>query len=162
MKKSQILIAILISGIAAGGIYYAAQSRAARTPEQQGSTSSIALLYLSAWRSEAAAAEFSKLYGRELSKKYSGVVRDPADESSAAEQVYKGSEGPVVIVRQGKQVFVSESFDLTMARKLQFVFFGAQQNGELEQAADAAPPELTAHLARMIAGCGLMKASLRH
>ncbi len=145
-----------------GGLYYAVQSRKAHTPEQQAATSSLSLLYLSAWRSEAAAAEFAKLYGRELNKKYSGVARDPAAEPSAAEQVYQGSEGPVLIVRQGTQVFVSESFDLTTARKLQFVFFGAQQTGEMEQAARAVPPELTAQFAHMIARCGLMKYSLLH
>ena len=147
-----------------GGLYYAMQSRKARTAEEQAATSSVALLYLSAWRSEAAAAEFAKLYGRELSKKYSGVVRDPASESTSTEQVYSGSEGPVLIVRQGKQVFVSESFDLTMARKLQFLFFGAQQSDETQQAAHASPPadELTTQLTRMMAGCGLMKASLLH
>src|SRR3984957_16159289 len=109
-----------------GGLYYAVQSRKAVTAEQQAATSSVALLYLSAWRSEAAATEFAKLYGRELSKKYSGVVRDPASETDSTEQVYNASEGPILIVRQGSQVFVSESFDLTMARKLQFLFFGAQ------------------------------------
>ena len=36
-----------------GGLYYAVQSRKAVTPEQQAATSSVALLYLSAWRSEA-------------------------------------------------------------------------------------------------------------
>ena len=71
-----------------GGLYYAVQSRKAVTPAQQAATSSVALLYLSAWRSEGAAREFAKLYARELSKKYSGVVRDPAAESSADEQVY--------------------------------------------------------------------------
>ena len=40
-----------------GGLYYAVQSRKARTPEEQAATSSVALLYLSAWRSEAAATE---------------------------------------------------------------------------------------------------------
>jgi hypothetical protein len=59
-----------------GGLYYAVQSRKAVTPAQQAATSSVALLYLSAWRSEDAAKEFAKLYGRELSQKYSGVVRD--------------------------------------------------------------------------------------
>jgi hypothetical protein len=147
-----------------GGLYYAVQSRKARTVEEQAATSSVALLYLSAWRSEAAATEFAKLYGRELSKKYSGVVRDPASESTSTEQVYNGSEGPVLIVRQGKQVFVSESFDLTMARKLQFLFFGAQQSEETQRAAHASPPadELTTQLTRMMAGCGLMKAALLH
>jgi hypothetical protein len=140
------------------------QSRKARTAEEQAATSSVALLYLSAWRSEAAATEFAKLYGRELSKKYSGVARDPASESTSTEQVYNASEGPVLIVRQGNQVFVSESFDLTTARKLQFLFFGAQQSEETQEAAHAAPPadELTTHLTRVMAGCGLMKASLLH
>jgi len=146
-----------------GGLYYAVQSRKAVTPEQQAATASVALLYLSAWRSDGAAREFAKLYGRELNKKYSGVVRDQAAESSVDEQVYNGSEGPVLIVRQGNQVFVSESFDLTTARKLQFLFFGAQQGGETEQAAHAAPPadELSVHFTRLMAGCGIMKAGLR-
>ena len=54
----------------------------------------------------------------------------------------------MLIVRQGNQVFVSESFDLTTARKLQFLFFGAQQSAETQQAAHASPPadELTTHL----------------
>ena len=147
-----------------GGLYYAVQSRKAVTPAQQSSTASVALLYLSAWRSEGAAREFAKLYARELSKKYSGVVRDSTAETSSDEQVYNGSEGPILIVRQGKQVFVSESFDPTTARKLQFLFFGAQQNGETQQAAQALPPsgELNAHLTRLMASCGLIKASLRH
>jgi hypothetical protein len=146
-----------------GGLYYAVQSRKAKTPAQQAATASVALLYLSAWRSEAAAAEFAKIYAAELNKKYSGVVRDPASESSGTEQVYNANEGPVLIVRQGSQVFVSESFDLTTARKLQFLFMGAQQNGEMEQAAHGSAPadELTTHLTRMLAGCGLMKAYLR-
>lgn len=147
-----------------GGLYYAVQSRKAVTPAQQSSTSSVALLYLSAWRSEGAAREFAKLYARELSKKYSGVVRDTTAETSSDEQVYNGSEGQVLIVRQGKQVFVSESFEPTTARKLQFLFFGAQQTGETQQAAHALPPpdELNAHLMRLMATCGMIKASLRH
>jgi hypothetical protein len=147
-----------------GGLYYAVQSRKAITPAQQSSTASVALLYLSAWRSEGAAREFAKLYARELSKKYSGVVRDPTAETSSDEQVYNGSEGQVLIVRQGKQIFVSESFEPTIARKLQFLFFGAQQTGETQQAAHALPPpdELNAHLTRLMASCGMIKASLRH
>jgi hypothetical protein len=147
-----------------GGLYYAVQSRKAVTPAQQSSTASVALLYLSAWRSEGAAREFAKLYARELNKKYSGVVRDSSAETSSDEQVYNGSEGPILIVRQGKQVFVSESFEPATARKLQFLFFGAQQTGETQQAAQALPPsgELNAHLTRLMASCGLIKATLRH
>jgi hypothetical protein len=117
-----------------GGLYYAVQSRKAVTPAQQAATSSVALLYLSAWRTEGAAKEFAKVYARELNKKYSGVLRDSAEETSSDEQVYNASEGPVLIVQQGRQVFVSESFDMTTARKLQFLFFGAQKSGETQQA----------------------------
>jgi hypothetical protein len=148
-----------------GGLYYAVQSRKAVTPEQQAATSSVALLYLSAWQSQSAAKEFAKLYGRELSKKYSHVVRDSASETSAEEQVYSGSEGPVLIVRQGKQVFVSESFDLTTAHKLQFLFFGAQSGGEIQQALAgpaSSQDELTNNLRRLMMSCGMTKASLLH
>ncbi|MGC2398821.1 MAG: hypothetical protein WA510_03520 [Acidobacteriaceae bacterium] len=146
-----------------GGLYYAVQSRKAVTPQQQASTDSIALLYLSSWRSERAATEFASMYGRELSQKYSNVKRDSAAETATDERVYSGSEGPVLIVRQGTQVFIAESFDLNMARKLQFLFFGAQQDGESQQAARLTPPtdELNARMTRLIASCGLMKASLR-
>jgi hypothetical protein len=147
-----------------GGLYYAVQSSKALTPEQQAATSSVALIYLSAWRTEGAAREFAALYARELSRKYSGVVRDPDAESTPTEQVFKGSEGPVLIVREGNQVFVSESFDLTLARKLQFIFFGAQQDGEMQASAHGPVPadELAIHLTRLMAGCGLMKVSLLH
>lgn len=142
-----------------GGLYFAAQSLKA-TPAQQASTSSVALLYLSAWRTEGAAREFAKVYARELSKKYSGVIRDSAEETTGDEQVYNASEGPVLIVREGRQVFVSESFDLTTARKLQFLFFGAQKTGATQQAMQAS--ELTTNLTRLIARCGMLKAPLRH
>ena len=143
-----------------GGLYYAVQSRKAVTPAQQAATSSVALLYLSAWRTEGAAREFAKVYARELNKKYSGVLRDSAAESTSDEQVYNGSEGPVLIVQQGKQVFVSESFDMTTARKLQFLFFGAQKTAETQQAVQV--NELTTHLTKLMASCGMMKATLRH
>ena len=102
------------------------------------------------------------MYARELSKKYSGVTLDTSSESSPLEQIYSTSEGPVLIVREGTQVFISETFDMTLARKLQFLFFGAQEGGQTEQAARALPPDLTANLTRIMAGCGLMKASLHH
>ena len=145
-------------------MYYAAQSRKAVTAGQQASTSSLVLLYLSAWRSESSAREFAKLYARELNKKYSGIRRDRAEEAGLGEQVYQSNEGPIVIVQQGSQVLVSESLELDLARKLQLVFFGAQQGGDTQQAAHATAPdeELSARLAKMMASCGLMKASLLH
>ena len=107
-----------------GGIYYAAQKKDA--PDKN-STASVALFYLSQWKSEAAAANFVKMYADELSRKYTHVTRNASEETSPNEQVYDTNEGPALIVTSGKDVFVSESFDLTTARKLQFLLFGAQQ-----------------------------------
>jgi hypothetical protein len=147
-----------------GGLYYAVQSKAAKTPEEKASTSSIRLLYLSAWRTEEAASDFAALYGREIGAKYSGVSRDHAEETSPDESVYRTNEGPVLIVRDGRQVFVSESFDLDTARKLQFLFLGAQQGSSSQIASSPQSPAFdpSAHLVSFIGGCGLMKAALVH
>ena len=85
-----------------GGLYYAVQAKSAKTPEEKASTASLRLLYLSAWRSEAAAAEFAKMYGREIGMQYSGVQRDSSAESTPDEQIYRTNEGPVLIVRAGR------------------------------------------------------------
>jgi hypothetical protein len=145
-----------------GGIYYCVQSKTAKTPEQKAQTSSVALLYLSAWKSEDAAKTFASIYADELSKKYSGVKRQP-DAESAGEQIYQTNEGPVLIALNGNQVFTSESFDLTTARKLEFLMLGAQAN-ESQQTARAlpVPGELSGGMVRWMAESGLMKAAIRH
>jgi hypothetical protein len=144
-----------------GGIYYAAQSKAAKTPEEKAQTSSVALLYLSAWKSEDAAKSFASVYADELSRKYSGVKRQKDGESNG-EQIYQTNEGPVLIAVDGEQVFTSESFDLTTARKLELLMLGAQANGNSETAKTLpAGGELSAWMARWMAESGLMKAALR-
>ncbi len=145
-----------------GGIYYAAQSKAARTPEQKAQTSSVALMYLSAWKSPEAAKTFAAIYAAELSKKYSGVKRDSPAESNG-EQIFNTNEGPVLIALDGNQVFTSESFDLTMARKLELLMTGAQSSGNLQTAkVRPAMPELSVGMANLIARCGLMRSGLTH
>ena len=149
-----------------GGIYYAAQKKDA--PDKN-STASVALFYLSQWKTEQAAAEFVKMYADELGKKYSHVSRNASEESSPDEQIYDTSEGPALIVTSGKDVFVSESFDLATARKLQFLMFGAQQTSG-QQTIALAPPhpgavptsELTGGLVRFMARCGMVKAAFPH
>ena len=148
-----------------GGIYYAAQKKDA--PDKD-STSSVALFYLSQWKTAAATSDFAKMYADELGKQYSSVQRDTADETSPDEQVYKTNEGPVLIVTSGKDVFVSESFDLTTARKLEFLMFGAQQQSgaQIPSATPASGPapnsDLAGNLVRFMARCGLMKVALPH
>jgi hypothetical protein len=147
-----------------GGLYYAVQAKSARTPEERASTASLRLLYLSAWRTEASAKQFAKLYGREMSTKYSSVSRDNAAETSPDEWIYRTKEGPVLIVVDGRQVFISESFDLDTARKLEFLFIGAQQGAATQRVFNQLPTrsDPSDHLASFMAGCGLMKAALLH
>ena len=143
-----------------GGIYYAVQKKSA--PDKD-STASIGLLYLSQWKSPDAAAAFAKMYADELDKQYSHVSRDNAAESDENEQIYKTDEGPVVISTTGNSVFVSESFDLPLARKLQFLMLGAQHGtaqGEAVAANHAPKPDLAGSMINFFAGCGLMRAAL--
>ena len=144
-----------------GGIYYAAQKKSAA---DKNSTSSVALLYLSQWKSEDAAADFVKMYVDELSHKYSKVTRDSADEAGEDEQIYQTNEGPVLIVTNNNDVFISESFDLNVARKLQLLMLSAQQDSGAQVAADrVSANDLSGSMVRFMAGCGVMKAALpRH
>jgi hypothetical protein len=154
-----------------GGIYWAGQLRSATTPAAQDSTASLALFYLSAWKNEASAQAFAKLYANNLPRKYSGVHKEQAaDAASPAtggdeEQVYSTNEGPVVITTRGKLVFVSESFPLPLAHKLTSLILDAQGGGALRMAAAPRPsiPQpagqpLSADLVRFFQSCGVMKA----
>ena len=161
-----------------GGLYWAGQLRSA-TPAEQASTKSVVLLYLSAWRSSASAEAFARLYEDELGRKYSGVRLQSSAQTQGAshsdEQVYATNEGPVVITTRGKLVFVSESFDLPLARKLTALVLDAQGAGEMKMAlaprlsalpgvsdfrtvADETREPLTGSLVHFFANCGVMKA----
>jgi hypothetical protein len=141
-----------------GGIYYAVQKKSAADKD---STASVGLLYLSQWKSPEAAAAFAKMYADELGKQYSGLSRDAQDESDQSEQIYKTNEGPMLISTVGNSVFVSESFDLPLARKLQFLMLGAQHgNGQGQAVAANRVPNLTGPMVNFFAGCGMMRAAL--
>jgi len=156
-----------------GGIYWAGQRRDA-TPAEQKTTKSISYFYLSAWKSAAAAQSFAQLYADSLGRKYSGLHREKAAETSVGapagtvEQVYSTEEGPVVITTRGKLVFVSESFDLPLARKLSALIMDAQGTGEMKMARAARPdgpaqanlPTLSGGLVRLFADCGVMKSAV--
>jgi hypothetical protein len=142
-----------------GGIYYAVQKKSA---QDKNATSSVALLYLSRWKAPQAAAAFAKMYAAELGQQYSNVTRDTPAESDTNEKIYKTSEGPVLISTQGNMVFVSESFDLPLARKLQFLMVGAQGgSGQNVITARFQPARnLTGGLVNFMAGCGMMRAAM--
>jgi len=147
-----------------GGIYWAGQKMSARTPEELASTNSVALLYLSAWKSGASANVFARMYADELGRKYSGVKQDVADQlpanSHGGEVVYTTSEGPVLITVHDKFVFVSESFDLQTARKLADLIIDGQGTGEIRTAKMSVPRTgFSESWVSFIHSCGMMKAA---
>ncbi len=157
-----------------GGIYWAGQRRSATTPAEQASTKSIAFFYLSAWRNEASAQAFAQLYTKSLGRKYSGLKKDAGTAKTASaddppgtvEQVYRTDEGPVVLTTRGKLVFVTESFDLPVARKLTTLVLDAQGSGEMVMPStgrgDAIAPArtLSGGLVKMFGDWGVMKAAV--
>ncbi|HET9101674.1 MAG TPA: hypothetical protein VFN62_14855 [Acidobacteriaceae bacterium] len=134
-----------------GGIYYTAQSKEATTTSAKDSTPSLALLYLSRWATPQAALAFANLYAAEIPRKYDDAVLEPADDVSAPQgsittRTWKTSEGPVLVVVSGKTVFISESFPVDLARKLQFVMMGSIVDSSTSVAVENRVPqkELTA------------------
>ena len=160
-----------------GGIYWAGQRLNASTAEQA-TTKSISLFYLSVWKNAGSAQAFVHLYSDELGRKYSDLkpVKTPAsaDPEGTVEKVYSTSEGPVVITRRGKLVFVSESFDLPLARKLATLILASQGSGPLQNASlsHASPkPQAAAYtstpheslsgpMLRFLSNCGVTKAAV--
>ncbi|MGA8043938.1 MAG: hypothetical protein WCA37_14170 [Terracidiphilus sp.] len=160
-----------------GGIYWAGQLRSA-TAEEQSSTKSIALLYLSIWKSPASAQQFAAMYARELGRQFSGLKADKEAEKTSPttegerEQVYATTEGPVVVTTRGRMVFVAETFNLTLARKLAALLLDAQGTGAMQlafagrgrqpaAAVGMQPREmLTGSLMRFLMGSGVMKAAV--
>lgn len=136
-----------------GGIYYAAQSKEARTEDAQDSTASLALLYLSRWATPQAAQAFAAIYAREIPRKYDHVTVVPdassdSGDTAVTHQIWDTSEGPVLIAVSGKTVFISESFPLDLARKLEFVMMGSIAESSTSVVAQSEIPrrDLTADL----------------
>jgi hypothetical protein len=147
-----------------GGIYWAGQKISAKSAAEQASTNSVALMYLSAWKSAASAHAFARMYGEEVGRKYSGVKLDTADKAPASETgeevVYTTNEGPVVITVRDKFVFVSESFDLEMARQLADLLIGGQGTGEIRTArVKVQQGGLSDSWVSFMHSCGMMKAA---
>jgi len=157
-----------------GGFYWAGQKLNA-TPAEQATTKSIAFFYLSMWKNEKSAEAFASIYADELGRKYSGLKADNTaskDENGGdgtSEKAWTTNEGPVVITQKGKLVFVAESFDLPVARKLASMILGAQGNGPLQNASiqvgprvgtHSQPGGLTAPLIRFMSNCGVSKAAV--
>lgn len=147
-----------------GGVYYTAQKKNVPTATQSQALASLALMYLSRWATPQAAQSFASMYGRQIPRQFDGVTQQPAETTSVGNQtvtsnVWQTSEGPVLIVVSGRTVFLSESFPLDLARKLQLVMMGsiADSAGSevVEMPRQPAPRELTAGLEQTLAALGV-------
>ena len=146
-----------------GGMYYAAQSRTAATPEAKDSTKSVALLYLSQWKSPEAAAKFAAIYASNLKRKYLQLHETTVDAGEhSGESVFNTEEGPVVIAVAGRGVYISESFPLPLARKLELEMTGAlKHSGEQQAASEPGPQlELSGGIAHLLTRYGMLRATL--
>jgi len=142
-----------------GGVYYAAQRKsAATTPAEKGSTASIALLYYSRWKNADSARSFMRIYASQIPRKYSNVVQRKKDEVDDKELVYSTNEGDVLISRSGDSVFIGESFDLSLSRKLRDTIASVQPEGPMQQAA-APVHEPSLSMAQIFASFGLVNAN---
>ncbi|HUZ05187.1 MAG TPA: hypothetical protein VMU62_07500, partial [Acidobacteriaceae bacterium] len=132
-----------------GGLYYAAQNKQA-TNAEKATTASLSLLYLSRWATPEAARSFADIYATEIEKKYDHVIaRTPVSHGNAqgnqgavAERIWDTSEGPVLIAVSGKTVFISESFPLPLAHKLEFVMMGSIADTAQSMVADNMQPHV--------------------
>jgi hypothetical protein len=139
-----------------GGVYYAAQRKAATAAEKQ-TPGSLGIFYLSRWKTEEAAATFEKMYKAQLARKYSGVQERKKDEADD-EVVFTTSEGDVLMTLIGKEFWVAEGFPLATARKLRDMAVAVQGTGPMRMAgAPVRGHELTLDTAEALARFGMIK-----
>lgn len=153
----------------AGGIYYAAQKKNA-TPAEKESTASLSLLYSSQWKNDDSARGFFHIFEEALPRQYEGLKRNKAAEADESERVYTTREGDILLTLNGSRVWVSEGFDLELARKLRTMVDGAQGVGPLKVAQnmeqgsgnrDQVPSHgLVDGLSEWVGGFGVMRARL--
>ena len=151
----------------AGGIYYAAQRKNA-TPAQKDTTASIALLYSSQWKNKDSARSFFEVFEQELPRQYDGLKRRESDEQDrtyVTERIYTTSEGDVLLTLKDNTVWVSEGFDLALARKLRDAVDQANPpagEGPAIQACTEQPQDdLLGSLVKSLGQFGVVKQTLR-
>jgi hypothetical protein len=147
-----------------GGIYYAAQRKNA-TQAEMGTTASLALMYSSRWLNEDSARSFFGVFEQELPRQYDGLKRRPAEEKNENERVFTTREGDVLLTLEDKTVWVSEGFDVAMARKLRDAVDVANVSlgkGPVMQARTASRDhDLMGGVVSQIGQFGMIKAALR-
>lgn len=141
-----------------GGIYYAAQRKSATAVQKQ-TTASLALLYDSRWKNDDSALSFFHVFEQELPRQYDGLKRRQSEETGEDERVYSSNEGEILLRHEGSRVWVSEGFELPLARKLRTAVDDAQGVGPVRQAA-VPGGDLLGGVARWIGGFGVMRVAL--
>lgn len=135
-----------------GGMYYCAQRRDAT---DKNSAASLALVYLSRWKSPAAAAQFAKVYRASLAHRYKTVQADPAN--TDGHSLFTTEEGPVLVMQGGGYVFLSHSLPVETAEKVMALMLDAQTT---KTASVLPAQELSAPLRGWFAKQGSMRATL--
>ena len=106
-----------------GGLYYAAQSRTATTDAEKADPASIALVYLSRWKTEKSATAFANVYRASLAARYPGEQRT---EATVLRTVDQSKEGPIIVEQNGRSVFISHSLGLPLAANVMALLLAAQ------------------------------------
>ena len=112
-----------ISSAWQGGAYAAFQKKKAGA-EGTPTTSDLATIYVSRWKTSQAAARFARFYASTVSKRYqTAKAQDPVacsgQKCPVASAQYLTEEGPVVVEQWAdNSVIVSESFDSSVAVKI--------------------------------------------
>jgi hypothetical protein len=122
-------------------------------------------MYSSRWKNESSAQSFFEVFEQELPRQYDGLKRRKSDEMDENERVYTTKEGDVYLKVEGKNVWVSEGFDLVMARKLRAMVDDAQGHGPVLSAKNS---EIRVRqsgpvtgLSGWLGGFGMMRVALR-
>jgi hypothetical protein len=143
-----------------GGEYYAAQAREASDAQKQ-DTASIALVYLSRWKTPKAAQAVAAWYRASLAKRYPGLTPELSD--VAGQTVAHTSEGAVLVAVQDRYVFISHTLPVPLATTVMQTMLAAQGAGG---AASSKIPlhssqELTQPLRALGARAGVLRAAMR-
>jgi hypothetical protein len=141
-----------------GGIYYAAQKRAASAAVKQ-TPASIGIIYYSQWKNRDSARSFLKVYASELPRKYTSLKRVDAPGADDDHLLFSTNEGDVWLSLEDTGVFLSEGFDRDVAKQLEAKYRDAQGRGPLMTAGLQAPRhELTLGLSSLLPGIGVPRA----
>jgi len=140
-----------------GGIYYAAQRKSA-TAAEKSTTASLGLMYSSRWKNEGSAKSFFTVFEEELPRQYDGLTRRKKDEVDDTERVYSTKEGDVLLTVVDDRVFVSEGFDVALARKMRDAVDAVQGVGPVQQASFGVDRELVGGLSKWMGSFGMVRA----